>query len=194
MDITPAAANFDPSSGHALYSTLHVPQLVWRLQWRRKRGIPGKRLYSAPHDPAGAQQLASFNVTPGSTQVRVKISNASASGADLDLYVVFEADGAPGITSGDILAGFSADEDSEEEVSFANPPPGTYYALIDGFSVPGGSTAYDYLDVFVNQGLVPSSSPIRWRRIRPGKRGCGMPRRSRTVCRGLAGFCRAPCE
>jgi hypothetical protein len=31
-----------------------------------------------------------------------------------------------------------------------NPAPGVWVALVDGYAVPGGTTAYDYLDVFTN--------------------------------------------
>ena len=42
----------------------------------------------------------------------------------------------------------AADGDSEESVSIANPPAGTYTVEVDGYAVPAGTTAYDYRDVF----------------------------------------------
>ena len=42
----------------------------------------------------------------------------------------------------------SADGDSEEAVTYANPAAGTYTVTVDGYEVPAGSTEYDYLDVF----------------------------------------------
>ena len=47
----------------------------------------------------------------------------------------------------------SADGDSEEEVTFANPEAGTWLALVDGFSVPAGTTEYDYVDTVTNPGF-----------------------------------------
>lgn len=49
-----------------------------------------------------------------------------------------------------VLAGQSADGDSEESVTVANPAAGTWVALVDGYSVPSGSTRYSYVDVFAN--------------------------------------------
>src|SRR5262249_37170413 len=64
--------------------------------------------------------------------------------ADLDLFVF-------NCTSGScVLAGQSADGDSEESVTIANPAAGTWVVLIDGFAVPSGTTTYNYVDVFSN--------------------------------------------
>ncbi|PLS78396.1 MAG: hypothetical protein CYG59_18790 [Chloroflexi bacterium] len=48
------------------------------------------------------------------------------------------------------MVGQAADGDSEEAVTIQNPPAGTYTILVDGYAVPAGTTAYDYLDVFAN--------------------------------------------
>src|SRR4030095_11250040 len=49
-----------------------------------------------------------------------------------------------------VLAGQSADGDSEESVTIANPAAGTWVVLVDGFAVPAGTTTFNYVDVFVN--------------------------------------------
>ena len=49
-----------------------------------------------------------------------------------------------------VLAGQSADGDSEESVTIANPAAGLWVVLVDGFAVPAGTTTYNYVDVFVN--------------------------------------------
>ena len=49
-----------------------------------------------------------------------------------------------------MLAGQSADGDSEESVTIANPAAGTWVVLVDGFAVPAGTTTYNYVDVFAN--------------------------------------------
>jgi hypothetical protein len=64
--------------------------------------------------------------------------------ADLDLFVFNCTTGAC------VLAGQSADSDSEESVTIANPAAGLWVVLIDGFAVPAGTTTYNYVDVFVN--------------------------------------------
>lgn len=83
-------------------------------------------------------------VTAGTTSLRATIGNPSDAAADLDLFVF-------NCTSGTcVLAGQSADGDSEESVTIANPAAGTWVVLVDGFAVPAGSTDYDYVDVFTN--------------------------------------------
>lgn len=83
-------------------------------------------------------------VTAGTTSLRATIGNPSDPAADLDLFVF-------NCTSGSCaLAGQSADGDSEESVTIANPAVGTWVVLVDGFAVPSGSTDYDYVDVFTN--------------------------------------------
>jgi hypothetical protein len=91
-----------------------------------------------------AQQQYQTTVTAGSTSFRATIGNPSDPAADLDLFVF-------NCTTGScVLAGQSADGDSEESVTIANPAAGTWVVLIDGFAVPSGTTSYDYVDVFVN--------------------------------------------
>ncbi|MEO7269583.1 MAG: S8 family serine peptidase [Knoellia sp.] len=90
--------------------------------------------------------LSSFTVTvpAGATKLVAKIGNPSDPGADLDLFVRNAA--------GAIVAQ-QADGDSEEAVTINNPAAGTYTVQVDGYSIPSGSTQYDYLDVFYSTGL-----------------------------------------
>jgi len=93
------------------------------------------------------QQQYAIAVTAGSTSLRATIGKPSDAGADLDLFVY-------NCTTGPcVLAGQSADGDSEESVTIANPAAGNWMVLVDGFAVPAGSTAYDYVDVFANPGF-----------------------------------------
>jgi subtilisin family serine protease len=90
------------------------------------------------------QQQYPVVVTAGSTSLRATIGSPSDPGADLDLFVF-------NCTSGTcVLAGQSADGDSEESVTIANPAAGNWLVLVDGFAVPAGSTSYNYIDVFIN--------------------------------------------
>ena len=90
------------------------------------------------------------------------------------------------------LRGQSADGDSEESVTIANPAAGTWLVLVDGFAVPAGTTTYNYVDIFANpalgsvsvtdanaprpERLVVDGSGLRHRRRRP--RGRPRPARS----------------
>lgn len=90
------------------------------------------------------QNLTTVQVTPGTTSLRATIGNTSDPAADLDLFVY-------NCTTGPcVLAGQNADGDSEESVTIVNPAAGQWTILVDGFSVPAGTTTYDYLDVFTN--------------------------------------------
>jgi subtilisin family serine protease len=91
-----------------------------------------------------AQQQFQIQVTPGSTSLRTTIGSTSDTTADLDLFLF-------NCTTGTcVLVAQSADGDSEESVTVANPAAGLWLALVDGFAVPAGTTTYKYLDVFAN--------------------------------------------
>lgn len=115
---------FGPFTGHAVGTPL------------------GSARIDTPSIDDGAQQQYPIAVTAGATSLRAKIGSTSDLGADLDL-VLFDC------TSGNcVQAAVSADGDSEEEVTVANPAAGTWIALVDAFAVPAGTTSYAYLDVF----------------------------------------------
>jgi Subtilase family len=104
----------------------------------------GSALRDRPTIANLAQQTRTVNVTSGSTSLRATIGNPSDPAADLDLFVF-------NCTTGTcVLAGQSADGDSEESVTIANPAAGMWRVLVDGFAVPAGTTDYDYIDVFTN--------------------------------------------
>ncbi|SCF36553.1 Subtilase family protein [Micromonospora viridifaciens] len=91
-----------------------------------------------------AVQEYDLTVTPGSTQLRATIGGTSDPGADLDLFVL-------NCTSGTCVeAGRSAGGSSEESVTINNPAPGAWKVRVDAYSVPSGSTSYNYVDVFTN--------------------------------------------
>jgi hypothetical protein len=104
----------------------------------------GSALIRVPTIANLAQQQYVVNVAAGSSSLRATIGGTSDPAADLDLYVF-------NCTSGSCFnAGQSADGDSEESVTIANPAAGTWVVLVDGYSVPAGTTTYNYVDVFVN--------------------------------------------
>ena len=106
-----------------------------------------------------AQQERDLTVTAGSSSLRVTIGGTSDPSADLDLFVY-------NCTTGScVLAGQSADGDSEESVTITNPAAGTWKTLVDGFAVPAGSTTFNYVDVFTNSAFgsvaVTDSNAVR---------------------------------
>jgi len=97
-----------------------------------------------------AQQEYVTTIPAGSTSFRATIGGPSDPAADLDLFVYQCSD--PSCTTR-TLRGQSADGDSEESVTIANPAAATWLVLIDGFAVPAGTTTYNYVDIFANAGL-----------------------------------------
>ena len=90
-----------------------------------------------------AQQSFTVVVPAGSSSLRVAISNPSDLAADLDLFL----DGPDGTSL------FDADGDSDEKIMVENPAAGEWHVTVDGFDVPAGTTAYDYIDAFAAPGL-----------------------------------------
>jgi len=104
----------------------------------------GSAFLATPTIAHHAQQTTDVTVAAGSTSLRATIGGTSDPAADLDLFVY-------NCTSGScVLAGQSADGDSEESVTINNPAAGLWRVLVDGFAVPAGSTTYNYVDVFAN--------------------------------------------
>jgi subtilisin family serine protease len=88
----------------------------------------------------GAVLEYTIEVPAGATRLDVSIGNTSDLGADLDLFVYLGAGTQP--------VAQKADGDSEEAVSITNPAAGTYRVVVDGFSVPAGTTQLDYRDAY----------------------------------------------
>ncbi|GGK11859.1 serine protease [Pilimelia terevasa] len=117
------------------------------------RGGPlGSLLRRRPSIADGAEQTYALDVPAGARRLTVTIGNPADLGADLDLGLL--RDGA--------LVGVSADGDSEESVTLADPAAGRYTVIVQGYAVPAGTTAYDYLDAFyapVLGTLAPAARP-----------------------------------
>jgi subtilisin family serine protease len=104
----------------------------------------GSAFLAVPSIDHHALQTFDVLVTAGATSLRATIGSPSDPAADLDLFVY-------NCTSGTcVLAGQSADGDSEESVTIANPAAGLWQVEVDGFAVPAGTTTYNYVDVFAN--------------------------------------------
>ena len=103
----------------------------------------------------GPDQVFDVAVPAGSTNITARISGASDPAADLDLYL-FDC-----TTGTCVLRSAGTGATANETVSFNNPAAGAWKVVVNAFSVPAGSTAYDYIDVFANPafGLVSVNDP-----------------------------------
>jgi subtilisin family serine protease len=105
-------------------------------------GPLGSAFRARPKIQQGEQQAYTLTVPAGATRLEASIGNPSDSSTDLDLFLV--RDGA--------IVAQSADGDSEESVVLANPEPGVYTVVVDGFAVPG-TVEYDLLDAYFAKSL-----------------------------------------
>jgi hypothetical protein len=106
-------------------------------------GPLGSSLTRRPSIAAGEKQTYEVVVPAGASRLDVTIGNPSDPAADLDLLLI--KDGAVVASSGHAA--------SKESVSLADPIAGTYQVQVNGFSVPSGSTQFDYRDVFFSTTL-----------------------------------------
>ncbi|MEV7284000.1 S8 family serine peptidase [Streptomyces sp. NPDC093252] len=164
LDVTVLGADFAPETVSLPEVKAGVPAPVSWTVTNNKAPIDGKLAGGAlgsslserrtiDHGDAAVYEVV---VPEGATRLDASIGNTADPAADLDLYL---------LNAGGTVVAQAADGDSEEAVSVANPAPGTYYVQIDGYSVPAGSTAYDYLDVFFSSALgtvsVDGSGPVK---------------------------------
>ncbi|MFI2367086.1 S8 family serine peptidase [Streptomyces sp. NPDC018833] len=123
---TPAAVRWDVTNGFAA------------IDGKLVGGSLGSSKVTEPTIAHRETQTTTVVVGEGVERLDVVIGNVSDKSADLDLTV--KKDG--------VTVGSSADGDSEEAVSLVKPAAGTYTIEVDGYSVPAGSTTYDYRDVY----------------------------------------------
>ncbi|MFF0157664.1 S8 family serine peptidase [Streptomyces sp. NPDC005263] len=164
LDVGVLGAAFDPEVVTVPEAKVGTPAAVsWKVT-NRFAAIDGKLVggplgsakTNRPTIATGDTQTTTVEVPAGATSLDVAIGNVSDRAADLDL-VVRDAAGTE--------VGTSADGDSEEAVSLPTPAAGTYTIEVIGYSVPSGSTAYDYRDVFFSAALgavtVDGSAPVK---------------------------------
>ena len=141
---TPAAASWKVTNGFAA------------LDGKLVGGPLGSAKVARPSIKQGETQTTTVEVPTGAKSLDVAIGGVSDNAADLDL-AVYDASGTQ--------VGSSADGDSEESVSIPAPAAGTYSIEIVGYSVPAGTTEYDYQDVFFSPSLgsvtVDGSAPVK---------------------------------
>jgi len=124
-----------------------------------KGGLVGGQLTSAkiarPSIANAAVQTYDIQVPAGASAVSATIGRTSDLTADLDLTLY-------NCTTGTcVVSKTSADGDSEESVITPNPAAGLWRVEVDGYSVPAGTTEYDYIDFYASSalGLVSVSDP-----------------------------------
>ncbi|WIM98811.1 S8 family serine peptidase [Actinoplanes oblitus] len=113
-------------------------------------GPLGSSLAQRPTIAEGAVQDYTVTVPDGATRLSVAIGKTADPAADLDLYL-YDAN--------HVEKGRSADGDSEEAVTLNAPAAGTYTVEVRGYSVPSGSTEYDYRDTYYSAALGTVSAP-----------------------------------
>ncbi|MFK4100199.1 S8 family serine peptidase [Streptomyces sp. NPDC019531] len=163
LDVAVYGAAFDPETvtvpeakvGTPVTASWKVTNNLAAVDGKLVGGPLGSSRTARPTIAEGATQTTTVEVPAGATSLDVAIGNVSDASADLDL-TVYDASGS--------VVGQSADGDSEEAVSVANPAAGTYTIEVAGYAVPAGSTAYDYQDVFFSSALgtvTVSDAPVK---------------------------------
>jgi hypothetical protein len=164
LDVTVLGAAFDPQTvtvpeakaGTPAAASWKVTNKYAALDGRLVGGPLGSSKTARPTIGNGEKQTTTVVVPEGASSLDVAIGNVSDTAADLDL-TVYDASGTQ--------VAQSADGDSEESVHIDKPAAGTYRIEVAGYSVPSGSTAYDYRDVFFSPTLgrvtVDGSAPVK---------------------------------
>ncbi|MFI1362316.1 S8 family serine peptidase [Streptomyces griseochromogenes] len=163
LDVSVLGAAFDPQTVTVPEAKVGTPATAsWKvtnkyaaLDGKLTGGPLGSSRTSRPSIKEGETQTTTVDVPAGAKSLDVAIGAVSDASADLDL-TVYDASGKQ--------VAQSADGDSEEAVSLPSPAAGTYTIKVVGYSVPSGSTAYDYRDVFFSSALgtvtVDDSTPV----------------------------------
>ncbi|MFI1968193.1 serine protease [Streptomyces cinnamoneus] len=132
---TPAAVTWQATNGFAA------------LEGSLKGGQLGSSKIDRPVIQQGAKQTSKVTLGEGVSRFAAVISGAADPKADLDLTVYKDGK----------QVGSSAGGGSDEAVNLVKPEPGEYTVEVTGYSVPAGSTAYDYRDVY----FAPSLGEIK---------------------------------
>ncbi|WP_406264849.1 S8 family serine peptidase [Actinacidiphila glaucinigra] len=151
LTATALGVSFDPEVQTVEEATVGTAAPVsWKVtngyapvQGKLKGGALGSAAASRKTIADGDSVTSTVVVPAGASRLDVAIGGTSDTSADLDLTVFLNG----------TQVGQSADGDSEEAVSIANPAAGTYTIQVDGYSVPAGTTEYDYRDVFYSATL-----------------------------------------
>ncbi|MGL4175832.1 MAG: S8 family serine peptidase, partial [Dermatophilaceae bacterium] len=142
--LTPAVQNVTTAVGTARAITpIRVRSDFGPVSVTPQDATLGSSRTARPSVTDGAATEFTVAVPTGASRLEVAIGNPADLGADLDLSVY----------RGSTLVGQDADGDSEEAVVLDRPSSGTYRVVVEGYDVPAGATAFDYLDVFTASSL-----------------------------------------
>ncbi|MGL5816304.1 MAG: S8 family serine peptidase [Phycicoccus sp.] len=143
VTVTPAAQNVSTAVGTAKAITpVRVRGDFGPVSVTPRDATLGSSRTARPTVADGAAAEFTVAVPTGSSRLEVAVGDPADPGADLDLSVY----------RGSTLVGQDADGDSEETVVL-DRPSGTYRVVVEGYDVPSGTTAFDYLDVFTASSL-----------------------------------------
>ncbi|MCS0638060.1 S8 family serine peptidase [Streptomyces sp. LP05-1] len=163
LDVTVLGTTFEPAVQTVPEAKVGTPaKVTWQvrndfaaLDGRLRGGSLGSAKVENPTLAHHGQLTRTVTLGEGVERLDVAIGNTSDKGADLDLTVLKDGK----------TVGSSADGDSEESVSLAKPAAGTYTVVVDGYSIPSGSTTFDYKDVYYSAGLgtvkVDEAKPVK---------------------------------
>ncbi|MEU3354766.1 S8 family serine peptidase [Streptomyces sp. NPDC037389] len=112
-----------------------------------KGGRLGSSKITRPVIKQGEKQTTTVTLGEGVTRFEAAIGGTADPKADLDLTVLKDGK----------VVGSSTSGGSNELVTLAKPAAGEYTVEVSGYSVPAGSTAYDYRDVY----FAPSLGEIK---------------------------------
>ncbi|MGW0787376.1 S8 family serine peptidase [Streptomyces sp. NPDC002911] len=146
LDVSLLGASFDPAVQTIAEAKIGTPAAVdWTvtnhagdLEGKLKGGSLGSADVERPSIATGGAYVKEVTLGEGVEKLDVAIGGTSDANADIDLRVL----------KGSTEVGASTTAGSEESVSLVNPAAGTYTIVIEGYSVPAGTTEYDYRDVF----------------------------------------------
>jgi len=146
LDVSVLGTEFSPAVRTLPEAKIGTPVVAdWKvtngfapLKAKLAGGSLGSVKLATPTIAHGASQTSTVVIPEGVERFDVSIGSVSDTAADLDLTV---------FRNGDQVAQ-SADGDSEESVSIASPAAGTYTVVVDGYSVPAGTTTFQYKDVY----------------------------------------------
>ncbi|GAA1902908.1 S8 family serine peptidase [Streptomyces sodiiphilus] len=148
---TALGTSFDPGTQVVEEAELGTPTTVtWEvsndfagIQGSFEGGDLGSAVVERPTIADGEWTSHEVELPANVSRFDLSLSSPADSAADLDLYVYHDG----------VLVGSSTRGDSEENVSLADPAPGVYTVEVHGYSVPAGTTEYDYRDSFISPDL-----------------------------------------
>lgn len=147
LDVSLLGASFDPAVQTLPEAKIGTPTAVnWTvtnsagdLTGKLKGGSLGSAKVATPSIKTKDQQITTVTIGEGVEKLDVAIGGTSDANADLDLYVRDAAGNE---------VGASTSAGAEEAVSLAKPAAGTYTIVVDAYSVPAGTTTYNYRDAY----------------------------------------------